>query len=108
MAQATRLTNLTTGGPVHVEVEDGRDRTHPSPPARRDRRSLVEHPGAWTHLHAAAPHDSLALHRRSPLDHLLAEADPHAPEAGGFRPQGRPRLDRSRRPQPPEPRHLRL
>ena len=100
MGEVQRFTNCTTGGPVFVDVKDGKivrltplefdDTDAPSwiieargqkftPP----RKALVS---PWT--------DRPSLHR------LLAQADPHAAQARGLRPQGRP--------QHPEPRHLRL
>ena len=72
------------------------------------RCSFVDHRGAGPDLHPAAQDHRLSLHHRVPVAGLLAQAHPHAAQARGLRPHRRSRLHRPRRPQPAEPRRLRL
>ena len=101
MGEVKRYTNGTTGGPVFVDVKDGKILRITAHRLRRDRRPVVDHRGPGPDLHPAAQDHRLALDRGAPVDHLLAQADPHAAQAGGLRPQGR-------RGNMPEPRRLRL
>lgn len=89
MGEVTRLTNLTTGGPVHVYVKDGRImRITPLQLDESDGPSWTIEARGRTFTPPPADH-SLPLHGRPPLDHLLAQAHSHAAKEGGFRPPGR-------------------
>ena len=100
MGKVERFTNCTTGGPMFVDVEDGKI-------VRMIPIDLDENDAeGWT-IEARGRdftpprRTTLVASRRGAEIHgLLAQTDPHSDEAGGLRSQGRA--------QRPEPRRLRL
>ena len=97
MGKVERFTNSTTGGPVFVDVQDGKIlRIDPDGP-RRHRRPVVDHRGPGAHVYAASAYDGHALHGGPPVHDLLAQAGAHAAQAGGLRPERRAQLREARR-----------
>ena len=98
MGTVTRYTNGTTGGPVFVDVADGRIvRITPLVFDETDAPSwIIEARGRK--LQPAAQNGRLALDGGPSVYHLLTQAHPDAAQARGLQSQ--------RRPQHPEPRPL--
>ena len=100
MGEVVRLTNCTTGGPVFVDVQDGK--IVRMTPIELD----ADDKGDWTieargRTFTPPRKTTLSPHAAGAALHdLLAQAHPHAAQARGLRPQ--------RRAQHPEPRRLRL
>ncbi len=97
MGKVERFTNCTTGGPMFVDVEDGKI-------VRMIPIDLDENdPEGWTiqargrDVQAPAPYDAVAARGGAEVHGLLAQADPHSAQAGGLRSQGRAQHPESRR-----------
>ena len=97
MGATRRYTNLTTGGPVHVDVEDGKIvRIIPLQLDETDGPSFTIK-ATGPRVHPAQADHPLPVDGGAQVDHLLAQPHPHAAQARGLRSRRRAQHRQARR-----------